>query len=304
MATTIQPDAMAQWCDKRRTAIMALCQKLATDGAHYLWGAEGLRPSSKAPHYFAPRAVSLDKSARASTTFAAAQHFDQDAQRFVCAGRCFVVSSPANAIIANPASDNKLEAFIKNCIDKHLEPWNCHEKLTPRLILGTGDGEPRDYNESTEYTKRKQGHLDKTLVWGESCNDKLHFDCGGFVRWVVSQVCAMSIAGISKYPTQKNAFGQPMARLLTKDDTVMKADILVYAGHIAFATGTPALKYDPHTHYNVAQADCATNGVNYNVVHQKDNTSCIRLSDSTLVGSALASTARAGTDVLTFGLRA
>lgn len=287
MADTVQSDRVQTMADERRTAILALAKQLADQKAHYLWGAEGQTPSSRAPYYFAPVSVSSDPAAFKSTTFGAAWLHDATGSPFVCAGRCFAASSPAAAVIAHPETDPKLKDFVAKYHKTHPSQYTYPEPLTPRVIVGSGDGEPMDYTTGTPR------HLAGTLVWGESCNGKLHFDCGGFIRWVVKQVCGMSIAGISTNPTQQNPLGQPMGRVLTKDDTVMKADILVYPGHIAFATGDPALKYDPKGRYNVAQADCATNGVTYGTPHNADNTSGIRLSDSTLIGSVFASAVRA-----------
>ncbi|HKT07056.1 MAG TPA: hypothetical protein VJR24_04090 [Gemmatimonadaceae bacterium] len=291
MADNVQSDRVQAMADERRTAILALARKLADQKAHYLWGAEGQTPSSRAPYYFAPVSVGSDPATFKSTTFGAAWLHDATGSPFVCAGRCFdAAPSPAAAIIAHPETDPKLKEFVEKYHKTHPSQYTYPEPLTPRVIVGSGDGEPMDYTTGTPR------HLAGTLVWGESCNGKQHFDCGGFIRWVVKQVCGMSIAGVSTNPTQQNALGQPMGRFLTKDDTVMKADILVYPGHIAFATGEPALKYDPKGRYKVAQADCATNGVNYNATHPADNTSCVRLSDSTLIGSVFASAVRAAVD--------
>ena len=48
---------------------------------------------------------------------------------------------------------------------------------------------------------------------------------------------------------------------------VTTADILAYLGHLAFATGDPPPQCDPKGRSNVAQADCATNGVTYGTPH-------------------------------------
>lgn len=295
MPDNVQSDKLQAMCEDRRKQIMHLAKHLAEQGAHYLWGAEGQTPSSQHPYYFASVTVSRDPAAFRSTTFGAAS-LNVNGEPFVCAGRCFAVSTPAAAIIANAATDKRLREFIDAYHKSPFSPYTYPGRLTPRLIRGTGDGEPMDYTKSTPQTKASHGHLDQTLVWGEACNGKPHFDCGGFVRWVVRQVCAVSIAGISANPTQKNQVGQPMGRKLGPNDTVMKADILVYNGHVALATGDPALPYRTTTRYTVAQADCATNGVNFGQQHDQDNTSCIRLSDSTLIGSVFQDAIRASLD--------
>lgn len=124
-------------------------------------------------------------------------------------------------------------------------------------------------------------NLTDKLVWGEGCDDTLHFDCGGFVRYVVRQVCGVSVAGINGRPDP-----QPLGTLVAQGDPVLPADILVYDGHIAFATGEDTIPYSKTSFYHLAQAESATEGVNYGKLHKSQNVKCIRLSESVLLGRA------------------
>lgn len=120
------------------------------------------------------------------------------------------------------------------------------------------------------------------VVWGEGCDDTMHFDCGGFVKWIVRQTCKILIEGIA--PAGKNAHGQVLGTLLDEGDAMLPADILVYKNHIGFAIADRGETYSKVTSYALAQAECATLGVTYGTVHTQTNLRCIRLTDSVLFG--------------------
>lgn len=287
MADTTSAD-QRQAVASQRKAILQLAKQQADDGAHYLWGAQGLRPSSKYPEAFAPivltRASDVPGRSIRDTTFCAAIT-NVGGLVSVCAGRCLdprlSKAEHTTIIVPSAESDPLIGKFIDHYKDNHNAQygWWGRER-TPRKVRGNAE----DYTSSTP---RK---LDGLIVWGENCNDALHFDCGGFIKWIVQQVCHANIEGISQDPSKKNASGDPMGRFLKAGEIVEPADILVYAGHIAFATGDPlaaapeSLRYSTTQRYMVAQADCAVFGVNYGHVHDQANQSCIRLSDSTLLG--------------------
>lgn len=153
---------------------------------------------------------------------------------YVCAGRCLhpdlAKVRPSPKVVLSPKSDANVLAFIEKYGSKPDAQYGWGFELTPRVIMGK---DIRDYGRNLL--------LSNQLVWGEGCDDTQHFDCGGFVRYVVKQVCHTAIAGISADPSKKNAYGKEMGTLVTEGDTVLPADILVYNGHIAFATGVPAL---------------------------------------------------------------
>jgi len=264
-------------CNAKRQQILRVAKQLADDGAHYLWGAEGQRPGRSAPGLFAP--VVVNGATPGETTFCAAT-LTVDKIVYVCAGRCshsgLASVKPVPKLIATPESDGNLKAFISKYQGNPNAQYGWGLDLTPRKVRGD---KIVDYNTNKDITDQ--------VVWGEGCDDTQHFDCGGFVRYVVRQACGVNIAGISQGDPakRKNSLGQPMGRLLDVGETVLPADILVYSGHIAFATGDPPLGYHTNIYYKLAQAESAVYGVNYGKTHKAANQKCIRLSDSTLLNS-------------------
>ncbi|MGH7647523.1 MAG: hypothetical protein ACREND_05365 [Gemmatimonadaceae bacterium] len=270
---------------KQRKAILALAKQQADEGAHYLWGAQGMRPSSTNSTAFAP--VVLTKSTDASgpsirdTTFCAATT-SVGGLVSVCAGRChdkrLAKGDITSILISAPEGDQSLGKFIDAYKDNTTAQYNWGFTRTPRKVRGN----------ATDYTTSQA--LDGMIVWGEGCDDTRHFDCGGFIKWIVQQVCGVNVEGISQNPSRQNALGDPIGRFLQPGELVEPADILVYAGHIAFATGEPlasapeSLLYSTTQRYLVAQADSAVYGVNYGHLHDQTNQHCVRLSDSTLLG--------------------
>jgi len=254
--------------EQRRQEILRTAEGL--DGAHYLWGAEGMKPS-RTSGAFAP--VVLDRPAEA--TFCAAT-ITVSGQIFVCAGRCF--RRTGGGLIAAPDSDPLLKTFLTQWAGKPHSQYGWGDPLTPRLVKGD---KIMDYTRGIDLTNK--------VVWGEGCDDTLHFDCGGFVRWVVKRVCGVTIAGISHLDdpaTMLTPNNKPMATKVKPGDPLLPADIFVYDGgkHIAFAIAdrNPTYIENSTSSYKVAQAECATDGVNYGKEHSGKATKCIRLSDDAL----------------------
>ena len=256
--------------DQRRREILSFAQSLANDGAHYLWGAEALKPT-RTGGGFAPVALAQP----ANATFCAATN-TVSGQVFVCAGRCS--RRAGGGLIPAPDGDTRLKTFMAQWAGKPHSQYGWGDELTPRLVKGDSI---MDYARGIDLTDK--------VVWGEGCDETLHFDCGGFVRWVVRQVCGVTIKGISHLQdpatmlTPKNT---PMARLVKSGEPLWPADIVVYDGgtHIAFAIADdkPLYVQGSKSSYKVAQAECATDGVNYGETHTAKATKCIRLSDDAL----------------------
>lgn len=264
--------------DHTRGEIISLAQRLAVDGAHYLWGAEGLKPSSGTRQLFAPVVLSKDKIDQ--TCFCAAT-LTVDKVLYVCAGRCrhpeVTKITPAPQVVDSPKDDGNVQRFIDKYQGKSDAQYGWGLDLTPRVIRGD---KIMDYTRNLDLTDK--------LVWGEGCDDTLHFDCGGFVRYVVKKVCGTSIQGISGVPDPSkmmNSHGKPIATLVAEGDQLLPADILVYSGHIGFATGVPVSQYSKTGSYNLAQAESATLGVTFGKPHNARNLKCIRLSESTLLNT-------------------
>jgi hypothetical protein len=270
-------------CNQKRTDILTLAKNLASDGAHYLWSAGGDKPTADGPVYFAP--VVLDAGKLEQTSFCAAA-IDSQGFTYVCAGRFqhpgLQSEKPSKKIAVLPgvsangddASIKLLQDFIQKYSKLPGTQVGWAAGLTPRVIQG---------QKVMNYLTVPATNLAGALVWGEGCDDTLHFDCGGFIRYVVRKVCNISISGMSDDPGKKNHHGEAMGELVNEGDLMLPADILVYPGHIAFATETNQFHpYNPHGEYEVAQAESAAFGVNVKR-RKKISTKCIRLSASTLL---------------------
>lgn len=272
-------DSLEQQCTQKRNDILAYCKRLADDGAHYLWGAAGDKPSANSAVRYAP--VVLDPNQPGQTCFCAATVTVNNVV-YVCAGRFrhsdLAATKPAQKIATPPVgppdvnSLKELLSFIEKNGKNPASQVGWGFDLTPRVVKGDSI---MDYSTSTNVTN--------SVVWGEGCDDTQHFDCGGFVRHVVRKVCGVPIDGITANPGGNNILGEPMGTLVAEGDTMLPADILVYAGHIAFAIGTPSQAYAKVSKYAVAQAESAVYGVNYGKTHGQASQKCIRLSASTLL---------------------
>ena len=280
--------SLEQECNQKRNDILAYAFRLADEGAHYLWGANGEKPATKGTVQYAP--VVLDSDNPEKSSFCAAS-IVVGGITYVCAGRFrhddLASSKPARKIaITATGPANKDDAAMKDLlsfIEKNRSNPSAQVgwgfDLTPRLVKGDSI---MDYSTNTDVTN--------AVVWGEGCDDTAHFDCGGFVRYVVRKVCGVPIDGISANPGQNNILGEPMATLVQEGEPMLPADILVYAGHIAFAMGVPAQNYNKHTSYALAQAESAVYGVNYGKKHSQTSQKCIRLSASTLLNRKVSGT--------------
>lgn len=282
-----------------RQRILDVARRQALDGAHYLWGADGDMPSVHGAIGYADWVLTKDTTTPdhtiADTTFCAAINYVPLDQRgvgprapFVCAGRCLAIGHRWTAIIpkASAPTDAKLIAFIDRWKEHPEAQYNWGFDLTPRKIRGKGQGEPMDYGAAAA-----DQHLDGMLVWGEGCNETRHFDCWGFVNWVIKQATGVTIRRGTSIPLQTGPDGKPAGSFLANDDQVLPADILVYPGHIAFATdGAATMKTTQqgvrYQSFHVAQAESGVSGVNYDTPHDWPTSSRVRLSEAILLLAA------------------
>jgi|SRR5579863_3455990 len=270
--------------NQKRLDILACAKRLADDGAHYLWGAQGDRPSAAGAIKYAP--VVLDATQPDQSCFCAAT-ITVGGVVYVCAGRFrhsgLSRQAPSQKVAIlpnqpNSASNKDLLDFIAKYAKTPTAQVGWGFDLTPRTIRG---------DSIMDYMSSPPTDVTGAVVWGEGCDDTQHFDCGGFVRYVVRKVCGVPIDGISDNPERPNLLGEKMGALVAEGDLMLPADILVYPGHIAFATEKCAgQKYNKHQAYEIAQAESAAFGVN---VKQRGGTSqkCIRLSASTLLNKKI-----------------
>lgn len=261
-----------------RQQILSVAKQLADEGAHYLWGGNGEIPNSQNIHLFAPPILTNDINQEIA--FCAARK-SVEGQPFVCSGRCLAVNNGRDPTVPNPGSDQRFIAFLAKYVDasgKIAPQTNWGTELTPRKVLGSGAGEPMQYTGTGPVSYAGK------IVFGEGCDDTKHFDCYGFVNWVVERVCGVKITRGTSIPLLRNPAGDAIGTVLGPDEPTLPADIWVFPGHIAFAIGSP-VKDDSNgkLKYHIAQAEASLYGVNYGKARTDAPTHRIRLSDSTLL---------------------
>jgi len=274
--------------------ILKIAEQLAAEGAHYLWGANGDIPGApNSPLTLAPTVWSTDPTQ--NLAFCAAWN-QIGGQVFVCTGRCRAMSSWNDPEVWSPESDGRLATFIANNKDK--SPYHWGTDLTPRRVRGSGEGEPVDYTLAAKTKKlaktdpavqqlpdtdsRKTGHLNGVVVFGEGCDETRHFDCYGFVNWVVKVACGVTITRGTRIPALKDPAGNPVGAYLDASDPGQPADIIAYPGHIAFAI-EPGVASGGSTTYRLAQAESGVYGVTYGKPRSDPPAYRVRLSDATLL---------------------
>lgn len=267
--------ALEQECADRRAAIIKQAKAVCDQNGHYLWGGHGQKPAPNGPITLADPV--LDTANLANTQFCAAVLNGN-----VCVGRFRAppvrVQSPVQKIW-NTMTDDVAKFVKSNAANPGAQVgWN--GGLTPRCVKGyagnDAQGSPTDYEGG--------GPLLNSVVWGEGCDDTQHFDCNGFVQYVVRLACGQSILGFESITDQRpvmNKLGQPLGSVVKAGEEFMPGDLLCYKGHVAFVLdGGPA--YAVGAPYTVVHAESAIYGLNYGKTkggHYK----CIRLSASTLL---------------------
>lgn len=271
--------------DAKRQDILIECKSLSDQNCHYLWGAQGQKPTTKDTNpndvRYAP--VVLDEKRLEETTFCAATICANSPHghyiSYVCTGRCGDTNHkdyPVHTVVSHTGY-GELRKFIKQYKGNEHAQLAWGPQATPRKVLG-GD--------ITNYMTSVPKDLTNHVVWGEGCDDTLHFDCGGFVRYVIAKVCGVSlhtVTGMTRNPHKKNEWGGLLSRTLAPNEEILPGDILYWGHHIAFAIGDGHETVSSHSH-NVAQAECAVFGVNYGKSHDEVCKKVFRLTDSTLLG--------------------
>jgi hypothetical protein len=185
-------------------------------GSHYLWGAAGAAPNKQNGVFYRPGSVNLDTDAKSNdqpSVFAATCDVDG---HFVCGGNFAEFTADTGGGYTYPSDanlTNYLAELRKLPSDSHWYPYK--SRFTPRVIKG-----------------KNIGMDDKRLVWGEDCRDVRHFDCVGFVNFVLSLTTSQKWSfSISQY-----AGGNiTSATSVPLDSPPVDGDILVRkTEHIAF----------------------------------------------------------------------
>lgn len=139
-------------------------------GSHYLWGAAGATPTEQDGAFYRAGSVNLDTDAKSNdqpSVFAATCDVDD---HFVCAGNFtqFTTETAGGYTYSSDATlTNYLDELRKLPSKLHWYPYK--SRFTPRVVKG-----------------KNIGADDKRLVWGEDCRYVRHFDCIGFVNFVLS----------------------------------------------------------------------------------------------------------------------
>jgi hypothetical protein len=253
-------------CNKKREEIVKYARRLADEGAHYLWGAAGEKPGENGLILAPPV---LDKNRPKETIFCAAT-----LKNCVCVGRCGAIKS-TKKVWDLTGENAEVAAFISRYQNTLQVGWG--SELTPRLISGY----PDKNSIPTDYSRGDKTSLLGKIVWGEGCDDTQHFDCGGFIRYVVKQVCSVNISGFDNNPNLANAFGR-LSYDVDIGTPILPGDILVYHGHIAFVDFGNNTNYSRGGSFKVVHAEGAVSGVNYGRTRTGD-IRCIRLSSATLL---------------------
>jgi cell wall-associated NlpC family hydrolase len=137
-------------------------------GSHYLWGSAGATPGGKDGAWYRPGAVNLERSSldpAKPSVFAATCDW---AGHFVCAG--IYRKIPGGRGDVNP-QDRDLKDYLSLLGNLKRENlwYPFYSRFTPRVVRGSNvDSDGR-------------------IVWGEDCREVRHFDCVGFVNFVLSQ---------------------------------------------------------------------------------------------------------------------
>jgi len=172
-------------------------------GSHYLWGAAGATPQGQDGASYRPNSVYLAQSSLDPSSpciFAAAC----DVQgHFVCAGA--FKRFPGGR--AATRYDSDLQNYLASLNDYDSSAnWPCYyDVFTPRVVQG--------------YNVAEKG----TIVWGEDCRYRRHFDCIGFVNYVLSA----STSRPWGYSIDQYANGITGAYAIDKDADLADADILI-----------------------------------------------------------------------------
>ncbi len=269
-------------------------------GSHYLWGSTGATPYVGGGAFYrvprkddllsVPVTIAPPSLEPRSPCVGAAQC--NASGHYVCAGR---FRKAGGSLITNFA-DPALLDFLRDCNVTDRQVENKHDvlkqvtfvsrradadwqslfakRLTPRVILG--DGVQDTFGNREIITGR--------AVWGEDCTNVRHFDCLGFIHYVLNHIT-------KKYFNSPNLWAGAISDYVRNTEEVDKSDPPV-AGDLVFR-GAPSKK-DPkemsweHIGFlaangKVVQAEMAVTGVHADEVYNGANwTARRRLPDSAL----------------------
>jgi len=175
-------------------SVIGPAREQANAGAHYLWSAAGNTPGNSDGAFYRPSKVQLHENVPEETSssagvqpksapftpmlFAGFAH-TSDQGTLSCAGRAALVGDlefalkkfeenkgaglgPALALKVKDLSAEQIGELQENMLTLDLYRWP-----RPNGIISNNNNQ-------------------RSTIWGESCVDKRHFDCIGFINWCLS----------------------------------------------------------------------------------------------------------------------
>jgi cell wall-associated NlpC family hydrolase len=198
-----------------RFCAFALSQ--AAIGAHYVWGATGAVPDGTGGTIRRPGSVSLEPprlQPASPSVFAALCAVDG---RHVCAGRYQEINGgrPANA------GDADLVAYLLSLQLMPQATWlPFFIHFSPRVTDGG------------------------TIVWGEDCRGRPHFDCVGLINWAAEQAVESRYAitfEIRQWAENlSGTVAVPLADPFRRGDILIRSSAAKPFEHIALLASDPA----------------------------------------------------------------
>jgi hypothetical protein len=161
--------------------------------AHYLWGAVGNTPGNQDGAKYRPGAAQWNpneiKDPHSISVWAARANIQG---LHVCCGRFNKalggISGGRDDVLPTDWDLLHYLEQLKDLVSKNQSDWNWppyFEHYTPRYAQWGANGR-------TDTGKKED--ISRKLVWGEDCRDIRHFDCIGFVNYVLA-ACHVSIMG-------------------------------------------------------------------------------------------------------------
>jgi len=140
--------------------------------SHYLWGAAGNTPNASDGAFYRPSHVTLaPNSLEPHEPYVFAAQCVTLGTRYVCAGRYKHLTGGRATDSHEPALIQYLDQ-LRNTLGG--EPMWCPfcNYFTPRVCQGDSKVDSRN-----------------KIIWGEDCRNMRHFDCIGFINYVISATC-------------------------------------------------------------------------------------------------------------------
>lgn len=262
---------MSERVDELKQAVIDKAREQSDAGAHYLWSTAGNTPGNKDGAWYRQLKAELhpdlpDLAALNGNRNAAAVKFNVQAPMLFGAfastsdfGRLACTGRAVNA--TGQLALTEMNANLRKAFDLKWKDLT-DDQLTE---LTTNANVPENFRWPRPNSSLNNASAHYSTVWGESCVDKRHFDCIGFINWCLSEVLNQQIQyGIGNFTARSIGNVIPL-------NTAQVCDIVTIGGeHIGFVT-------EKNT---VIEAMDATHGVAESQFSIARWTQCFRLPDS------------------------